>query len=373
MKKILIVQRRLTHYRVPLFTKLRESFDQDINIDFLYGTPSNSEISKNDSGELYNSISVRNKYFKIFGVELCWIPFSFNLIKYELIIIPNEVRIISNFFLILFCKLLSIKIAFWGHGDNYQSKSRNKILKFFRSIYSNSVDAWFVYTVSGRENLIKYGFKSHKIHVLNNSIEVEYFDFNEFHCNVKYFKDNRSFIRDDSNIYGLFLGSLYKEKRLDFVLEASIKIKKELPGFQLLIAGDGPERPWLLKAIKNLPWVHYFGMLKNEEKAYILSSSKFLINPGLVGLIVLDSFSYGVPIFTTNIDYHSPEFDYISSGINGVVTFNNVDDFANCILKYCADSKSQASLVSGCKESSKKYSFANMVNNFQLGINCVIK
>jgi hypothetical protein len=41
---------------------------------------------------------------------------------------------------------------------------------------------------------------------------------------------------------GLFLGSLYEEKRWKFRLSAAEKVSARLPGFVLVTAGDGPDR-----------------------------------------------------------------------------------------------------------------------------------
>ncbi|MBN8161793.1 glycosyltransferase, partial [Vibrio vulnificus] len=39
---------------------------------------------------------------------------------------------------------------------------------------------------------------------------------------------------------GLFLGSLYADKRVDFLLDAAEEIRRRVPDFELLIVGAGP-------------------------------------------------------------------------------------------------------------------------------------
>ena len=40
--------------------------------------------------------------------------------------------------------------------------------------------------------------------------------------------------------------------------------------------------------------------------------------PGAVGLGVLDSFAFDVPLVTVDLPYHGPEIDYVRDGENGV-------------------------------------------------------
>ena len=50
---LLIVQRRLTHYRVPFFERLKESLSQDdINLTLVVGKPNPEELKKKDGGEI---------------------------------------------------------------------------------------------------------------------------------------------------------------------------------------------------------------------------------------------------------------------------------------------------------------------------------
>ena len=51
MCKVLVIQRRLTHYRVPFFVALLEEMKaQNLELILAYGEPSSSELKKNDSG-----------------------------------------------------------------------------------------------------------------------------------------------------------------------------------------------------------------------------------------------------------------------------------------------------------------------------------
>lgn len=123
---------------------------------------------------------------------------------------------------------------------------------------------------------------------------------------------------------GLYVGSLYREKRLDFLLEAGALLAQRLPDFRLIIIGDGSLRDMIEEAANNHVWLHYVGRRINRDKARFLKLADVILNPGLVGLGILDAFVAGIPIITTDCGIHSPEIDYLRQGENGFMTANSI-------------------------------------------------
>ena len=69
------------------------------------------------------------------------------------------------------------------------------------------------------------------------------------------------------------------------------------------------------------------GVRKGQAKADVLALAKVMINPGVVGLNILDSFVAGVPMITTNCKGHGPEIAYLTNGENGLMTTTSLDDY----------------------------------------------
>ena len=65
---------------------------------------------------------------------------------------------------------------------------------------------------------------------------------------------------------GMFLGSLYAKKGLDFALEAALAIRRRLPDFNWLVMGDGPDRSKVEAMVNEHPWVHWVGARLGREK-----------------------------------------------------------------------------------------------------------
>ena len=53
--------------------------------------------------------------------------------------------------------------------------------------------------------------------------------------------------------------------------------------------------------------------------SHVFSRSIAYVSPGHVGLGVLHSFSFGVPVITFELDTHAPEFYNITHGKNGIL------------------------------------------------------
>jgi glycosyltransferase involved in cell wall biosynthesis len=90
--------------------------------------------------------------------------------------------------------------------------------------------------------------------------------------------------------------------------------------------------------------------------------------PGLVGLAILDSFSFNCPVVTTEYEYHSPEIEYLENGENGIITKNNLNSYINAVDQLINNREKLNYLKKNCKESALNYTVENMVKNFAAGI-----
>ena len=371
MKKVAILQHRLLHYRTELFDKLRtELLEDGILLDLFHGKPSKTESTKRDVGVLTWSNFVSNFFITVRGIDILWQRLP-PINNYDLIVLIQENRIISNYAIILLNKLFfKKKIAYWGHGKNMQSVKPDGLRELWKKYWLCTVDWWFGYTTGTKRYLIDNGFNPEKISVLNNSI------------NTSVFRDQVNMVSEEAKLdllsgLGLsldndicvFCGSIYSEKKIELLLEASKQTYLKNSKFVLVIIGDGPDRH-LVDDYKNEVWLRYVGIKNGAEKAAYYSVSKLMLNPGLVGLHILDSFCSGVPMITTEDSLHSPEYDYLKDGYNGVVVKSKSDyiKYSNAILKCLEDKKLLGDLKVNCLKSSEIYSIDSMVSNFRLGI-----
>jgi glycosyltransferase involved in cell wall biosynthesis len=264
-------------------------------------------------------------------------------------------------------KVMKFKFAFWGHGANLQDDP-NSMKNRFRYFFLNQSDCWFAYTNGVRNFLIKRGVNNNKITVVDNAIDT---------LNLKLQYDNLSISEVDnlknemgvnSDNVAIYCGGIYKEKRIDFLIEASVIIKENISDFHLVFVGAGPEAYRVKEASETYDWIHYVGSKFGAERVPYFKMSELFLMPGLVGLAVLDTFATETPMITTDFPYHSPEIEYLENGKNGVITVNNINDYSKQIIYLFKNKDKIAGLKEGCLNSSALYSTENMVVNFTNGI-----
>ena len=174
----------------------------------------------------------------------------------------------------------------------------------------------------------------------------------------------------DTGPVGIYLGSLYADKRLGFLLDAALGIRKSIPDFSLVIIGEGPEHERVKAFCDRHDWAHQVGARRGREKALYMAAGQIMLNPGLVGLGlgILDSFACRVPILTTDCHIHSPEVAYLQNGYNGVMTSNTMDDYINTAIKTLENPDVLSALKIGCEASAELYTLDKMVSRFADGV-----
>ncbi len=230
------------------------------------------------------------------------------------------------------------------------------------------VDWWFAYTQLSADIVNKTGFPVDKITVLNNTIDILSIQKEIEMVTMDEILSLRHSLELDEGPIAVFVGSLYENKRLDFLFEAAELIRQKVKGFQLLIIGDGPERNKVKMWCDKHYWIKWTGAQFGRNKVILLSMAKILLNPGLVGLNILESFATGVPMLTTDCKIHSPEIAYLENEYNGLITINDLSTYVNTAIDILNNSPMLNDLKKGCLASAEKYTLEKMVENFTEGI-----
>lgn len=370
MKTVVIAQHRLLHYRVELFQIMKDILHrQDITLELVHGGASVSESKRKDEGSLAWAKKVKNSFFSVKGVDLIWQSAPPVAAQCDLLILIQENRILSNYPNILIRKLLGRKVAYWGHGKNLQSNKPSGFRERWKEKWLGWADWWFAYTPSTVKYLTDKSFPEKQITCLNNAIDTN--KFKEYLAMVSDADLAAIAVKlslPDDAIIGVYCGSLYKEKRLELMVDAADKIRSKVNNFCLVIIGDGPHRQVLEKAADSRSWLSLVGVKTGLEKAVYYRLSHLVLNPGLVGLHVLDSFCAGIPMITTRDALHSPEYDYLEHGVNGLVLDGSSEAYANGIVELLADEQLYQRMKEQCLLDSNKYTVEAMAENFCNGI-----
>lgn len=365
MTKVCIVQRRLTHYREPLFSVLRDKLAaRGIQLELLVGHGTPAEEKKHDVGDLAWAQSIPTHYW--LGGRLCWQPMGTHLDGVDLLIVTQENKLLQNHLLML--KPRRFKLAFWGHGANLQSDNPRGLKERFKRWTTNRVDWWFAYTQMSAGLVKAAGFPETRITVLNNAVDTAELLAQRQSVTPEEAQALRESLGFGAGPVGVYVGSLYADKRLDFLFDAAEAIRTQVPDFQLLIVGEGPERDKVQTWCATHPWARWVGAQFGRDKAAHMAVAQITLNPGLVGLGILDGFVCGVPMLTTDCGLHSPEIAYVENGVNGVMTADDLDAYVGAGVRLLRDAQELDRLRAGCASAAREYTVENMAQRFADGI-----
>ena len=371
MPKVAIIHKSITQYRRDFFNGLRNALaKKNIELLLLYGQSGRRDALKNDTVDLEWAIKVPSKIWEVGHTELYWQPILPYLKDVDLVIVEQASKLLVNYIL-LFQNALGIrKLAFWGHGKNFQATSASPLGEWIKRQVSNHVYWWFAYNDLSARVVHEMGFPGERITSVQNAVDTRFL----ISAYQALIPEDVQRIRAELNLYsgnvGIYAGGLYPEKRLPFLLEALHIIRQQVSDFEMIFIGGGVDAPLVERAAAQYPWIHYVGPKFDLEKVIYYSISKLFLMPGLVGLGILDTFAMETPLVTTRTPLHSPEISYLVEGINGIIV-DDPDDpktYAKRIIDLLNDSAEYDRLVINCGKSREKYTIENMVENFAIGI-----
>ncbi|WP_194286375.1 glycosyltransferase family 4 protein [Rhodocyclus gracilis] len=366
-KRVVIIQRRMTHYRIPLFELMRRSLaEAGIDLIVVYGDATAEEQKKNDAGTLHWGIYVPCRYW--LGGRICWQNAHAETQAADLVVVTQENRLLFNYVMGMLHR--PKKIAFWGHGRNFQARDRNSLSEHFKRRVALTPDWWFAYTRMSESVLIgDVGFPRKRITVLNNSIDTCALRRLLNDITDEQLRETRAALALGDGPVGLAISSLHADKKIDFLIAAAHRIRERVADFQLLIVGDGPLRATVEHAVIEADgWIHWLGARTGQDKARLLKLARIVLNPGMVGLGILDAFVSQRPLVTTAYEFHSPEVAYLEHGVNGLMVADDPETYADAVVALLADESLYRRLQQGCARSIESISLETMAARFCGGI-----
>gem|GEM_PF-1428064 len=352
------LHRTLVDYRLPFFEMVRDELaSRGIEFVLVYGSPDPFEGSKVKMEYPDWGIHAKTRIFKVKGRYLYWLS-AFKYVKRgDFVVAEHAAKLLDNYLFYTAKQLGRIDFGYFGHGQNFQAKSELPVSSWLKKMTLSRVTRWFAYTEVSRQSLLRQGVDDSAITVVNNALvkpaiptELE---------NLTY-----------SPSRFIYVGGLYNEKLIPFLLKSCELAAEEIPGFELHVAGTGPDSHYVVEAAEKYDWLSYHGPLYGDEKHKAIIQSGAILMPGLVGLIAVDSFFYKRPIITSDMGEHSPEIAYLQNDTNCLIDTGEVthSSFSRLMVQYASDAELRQKLIDGCIASSKTYTIENMVSRFCGGI-----
>lgn len=371
--RVVIIQRVLPHYRVEFFNRLHSRLGAEgIDLTVLYGREKENTVPKSVSpGEPW-FVEIRNTYLSLRGRELVWQSVPWVRLGADLIIVEQAIRLLINFPLQVARLMRRGKLAYWGHGKNFQATSFGWI-EFAKRMLITKVDWWFAYTDLSASEIAAAGMPDSRMTVVNNAIDTDAFKSALSAITDEVVLNKLAALGLKGRCVALYCGGMYPEKRLDFLLDAAQLIREQIPDFELVMIGDGPEAWKIRDAATIHSWIKYLGPVFDSDRAVYFKMAKILLMPGLVGLAIVDAFVAGCPMATTDNGIHSPEIAYLRDGVNGLMSADSVESFSAMVVTALRDETRMIQLKAGCEKSANEISLNSMVDRFATGVvNCLL-
>jgi glycosyltransferase involved in cell wall biosynthesis len=359
-KNTLILQSAMPDYRQAFLKALIKEEKGDVCVlsgreHFAESLPAGISLGE-------NSCFVDN-YYLLKRRVLLQIGVTFAAINSNVVILELNPRIVNTWVILLCRKILGRKSILWGHAWSRAGKY-SKTEKI-RNAQRRLADLIVVYTKS-QENELKTYMNIDSVVAAPNAI-YSIQDMNVQFDEANYHKN--SFV---------CIGRLVKEKKIDLLLDAFAKmIHRGLDGVTLVVIGRGPELESLKEKCSELniqDLVKFEGHITdmNILKEYY-SNAYASIAAGSLGLSIIQSMTFGVPMVISKTEPHGPEIEAAITGENCVFfDTNDSDDLADKMYEVVENAQmwksKRSSMNKYCRDN---YSVEAMVGGFQKAIRCL--
>lgn len=311
-----------------------------------------------DNVTLIKYISARNE-------KIVWqfLPWRQIISESDVIFIGGNPRVLSDVVLGIFLRLIGKKVVLWTMAHSYKS---NMITERVRLFWTRLFKVIFVYTDNEVDYLEKRGFSNKFLLGMNNGLDQRKIDRVRSSWTTTDLNEWIKVNGFDNNILLLSCARLVSKNRFELFIAALPAILKVHPTVLWCIIGDGDYREYLNTAICNLGLeknVKFLGEIHDENKlAPWFLSSQLFIHPAAIGLSLLHSFGYGLPVIThERAELHGPEYAAFTDGLTGKnFIYENVDSLSKITVEILSNIDSIKKM--------KEYSLLVVENKYNVDI-----
>ncbi|MGW5659961.1 glycosyltransferase family 4 protein [Streptomyces sp. NPDC003758] len=380
-RRILIIQSYVPAYRTRFFNLLHSRLDAEgIALEVLHGSPPPDQAARRDADICLCSKQVPTRRLSLpGGRSLSWCRVQDRATAADVVVLGQALQNIEAYPLLLRQHIGRFAghappVALWGHGRTY-TKPVSRLEAWAKDVLTLKASWFFAYTEGGAAHAAGRGFPRDRITVVRNSVDTTELADARDRADVPGTPQHTeaTLLRERYNLVpgltALFLGGLDSPKRISFLLKSVRRIAAELPGFRLLVAGEGTDRG-LVDDAASRPGsaVVALGRVIGERRALLGAVSDVMLMPGRVGLCAVDSFALRTPVVTTNWPWHAPEFDYLESDRNAVVTPDDPVLYAAAVTALLRDAPRLQKLRAACAADAADYTVEDMAARFCDGL-----
>jgi glycosyltransferase involved in cell wall biosynthesis len=308
MKSLLILQDALTEYRRPVLDELAKYY----SVTVMHANKDGGVSSRNYAEFVIPQVRVGpfhlQNFVSIYKAQQ----------HFDAVISMFDLRWPA--YILPFIGKRHAKWILWGHRY-----SANRLANKARDYLMKCADKILLYGEEETAQMSERGVDLSTVVVAPNTIHVpNHFDTSN--------SEKRSL---------LFVGRLQERKRIDLIIRAFSQLHGHIGDHIFLdIVGGGVLERELRQLANELgvaEKINFHGAVRDHAVLVTLFSRAFAyISPGPVGLGVLHSFAYGVPVITLREGRHGPEYVNLVHNHNAFI-LDHENDLATAIALICND------------------------------------
>lgn len=273
-----------------------------------------------------------------------FLPFYDLFTKYDVVFVDGNPRQVSHFVLATIMRLFRKKVVLWTMAHSFRGFAPTENLRLF---WSRIFKYIYVYTDGEVAFLREKGFKNQYIVGMNNGLNQKKIDAAISEWTTERLEE----WKDNQGLKGFQLllscSRLDPKNKYELIIQALPLILEKNSKVIWCVIGKGVEEENLKQLVeaKGLTAnVRFVGEIYSETdlSPWFLSSELF-IHPAAIGLSILHSFGYGLPVVTNgNKHLHNPEYAAFENGLTGANYIeNDSEDLALVIIKLLGDKKTR--------------------------------
>lgn len=350
VKRVLLTQVAIADYRDAFFRLLvakEPHLRAQVGVEYFEPSIRTSDVVlESDRVRVVDNIFIARR-------KLCWQRLNWReVVAADVLVGELNPRIISTWATLLIRRLLRKRSVLWGHA--WARSGVGARTEPLRHLMRLLADGLLFYTHQQRREIIeRYPGLSARCFVAPNSLYSE--------------AEMRSVLQDNPTDF-IYVGRLVKSKKADVLIRAFQLFAEAHPESTLHIVGAGDDAGRLNDlAGHSSARVIFHGHVSDPSRlADLYGRSVAAVSPGYVGLSIIQSFAYGIPMIVSRSEPHSPELESFVDGLNGSFFSTDDPDSLREQMEYWYERKDRLndisrSIVQHCRET---YSVERMVSGF---------
>jgi len=315
-RSAIIFQPTLVSYRRRLFDLMADFLHGELTV--YYGATATSSSVKTSVDDAEWAVPVNNRWM-IGRRMMCQGSMSKAVWFEGLVILNLNPRFVHNWLILLCRNLMGKKTIVWGH---YLSrKGRGGMFNILRRAQMKMADGVMLYTKTELD-LYKKDQINVPVFATSNSCVMR----DECVVSDKYERDAV-----------IYVGRLTEKKKPDLLIKSFLKAYEKNNHLKMIIAGGGEEEARLRSVYSDYirrGIIEMHGWVWDAKQLSDLYSKAIVaVSSGYVGLNVIQSFAYGVPVIVARGECHSPEIEACIDGFNCTYfEMGDEEDLANTMI-----------------------------------------